>query len=275
MFPAAFSKHHSLGNDFIIFDLRSSSNQQIKQSFDGLRAKDITALCDRHFGIGADGVLCVLPAVGAHAEVVIYNSDGSLGGMCLNGLRCVAAFIAPAQESSDLTIIMSSRTIICRVQKTAEGTFVESYINGFCLSDQHVISTPYGDFSGTPVDVGNPHFIIEQQVERSWLEAYGKHLESHQFFPHKANIEFVWPLEPNLFNLLVYERACGVTLACSSGAAATAMHLYKKGVIDLRKPIIFRMLGGDLEAEVIDGETVRLRGSAYCVAAGNQFITAR
>ncbi len=275
MFPAAFSKHHSLGNDFIIFDLRSSSHQQVKESFDALRAKDIQALCDRHFGIGADGVLCILPSVGAHAEVVIYNADGSLGGMCLNGLRCVAAFIAPEQASSELTIIMSGRSIACRVQRTLTGVFVESFIKGFRVSDQHVISTPQGDFLGTPVDVGNPHFIIEQTVERSWLEAHGKHLESHEFFPHKANIEFVWPLGPNLFNLLVYERACGVTLACSSGAAATAMHLYKKGMIDQRKPIIFRMLGGDLEAELVDGETVRLRGSAHCVAAGNQFITAR
>lgn len=273
LLPKLFYKYHSLGNDFVLFDCRDLSDDQKNALIKGAATHAAAALCDRHFGLGADGVLCLVSSDQALARVVVYNSDGSLGGMCLNGLRCVSVFLAHQISLTSLNLEMAGRIIECHIsQNQPYAATVTTAVPRIVLGKYETIEAGGVVVRGRHADLGNPHFVIQQSVERSWLEKYGSALESHHIFPHKANIEFLWPAENGAsYNLLVYERGCGVTLACSSGAAAATAALAAEGLIEHKAPIALVMLGGTIEAIALNATTVKLTAQAMCVARGEQY----
>jgi diaminopimelate epimerase len=214
-------------------------------------------LCKKY---NTDGLLVVTLGENYKVKVDIFNSDGSDGGLCLNGARCAARFLYEKKNfPKEFVISMGEKNILTKVNPK---TFcITQEIELGKVLGEKTIKTGQGEFSGYCVDVGNPHFIIFEKKELSWLKKYGFEIESHSSFKNRTNVEFVWPSqEKNCYKVIVYERGCGVTAACSSGvvAIATLLHNKKKFPHQGREKFVFSMPGGDIICFVIKGKKVAL-----------------
>jgi len=291
-----FVKYQSLGNDFIIFDWYKKPALFVQVELSGGHFSSVVQrLCDRHFGVGADGVLVIT----SHQEfgfpvVTIYNADGSKAESCLNGLRCVADYLfteyyAPAPpelvegrpvrggraDGHEFQIKLGERMIDCIVHQEPSGTrTITTHIGSATMLGEQTVTTTAGTFSGTMVSVGNPHFFIDQQVTLEWLAQHGKAIESHELFPQKTNVEFFWQYsEPVIldvvksYGITVFERGSGITLACSSGAAAFTGLLHSLGHIDDHEKISITMPGGSVIAWINNG-IISLQATAKPVFSG-------
>jgi len=226
-----FTKYHGLGNDFILIDNRSSAEPI-------LTPEQAVTLCDRHFGIGADGVIFALPGqANVDYTMRIFNSDGSEPEMCGNGIRCLAQFLAdldsvtsphlyrihtlagtinPKLESAGLvTVDMGEPRLLAAEIPTTLGS-----------PDQKVVQYPLEvantTWSVTCVSMGNPHCItFVEDVSSIPLEAIGPQFETHSVFPKKINAEFIQVVRPDYLKMRVWERGAGITLACGTGACAS------------------------------------------------------
>jgi len=202
-----------------------------------------------------DGVL-VLTNDNDQFHVKVFNSDGSDGQVCLNGARCVAHHLyQEGYEGKELKIFMGKKVI--------ENKGLTQYIELGSYAIPKTIETPAGIFVGHVVDVSNPHFIVFAKQTREWLEKNGQHLSKHPNFPKQTNIEFVWPhkSEKNKYNVLVYERGCGVTQACSSGAAAITTLLFEQNKIEIDEKITLLMLGGSLQTWITKNKKIALQAN--------------
>jgi len=251
-----FSKVQGLGNDFVIIkDLESKITD-----YSSLAQK----ACDRHFGVGADGLMVVLPSKQADFRMRIINSDGSEPEMCGNGIRCFAKYVYDEglTTKADLTVetlagIIKPKLIIengqvksvrvnmgeprlLREEIPAQGETGTKVINEKLLVEDK-------EFAITCVSMGNPHCIIFTDDADSLVNSYGSALETHQFFPRKTNVEFVEVISSQEVKMRVWERGAGITLACGTGACATAVACVLNGKTE--RKIIVHLLGGDLEIE--------------------------
>ncbi|KAB8331385.1 diaminopimelate epimerase [Scytonema tolypothrichoides VB-61278] len=227
-----FTKYHGLGNDFILIDNRSSSEPVISQ-------EQAVKLCDRHFGIGADGVIFALPAEnGTDYTMRIFNSDGSEPEMCGNGIRCLAAFLADlegdAKKSDQYRIhtlggVMTPQLMPDGQVKVDMG--IPRLLAGeipttVCPANEKVINQPL-EVAGktwdvTCVNMGNPHCItFVEDVATIPLEVIGPQFEHHPVFPQRINTEFIQVVRPDYVKMRVWERGAGITLACGTGACAS------------------------------------------------------
>lgn len=267
-----FWKYHGLGNDFIVvenFDLAISKEPEFVRS-----------LCDRGFGIGADGILYIEKDERADARMVVMNSDGSEAEMCGNGIRCVAKhlfdqWIVPKK---DMTINTGAglKTVEC----TVRNGLVESVIVGMGapkLDRKDVPMRGEGQFVdsvltvdgkkvvGTAVSMGNPHFITFQTFEAEEIEELGPKLERHTSFPRRTNVEFV-KLVNGVLEVKVFERGAGWTMACGTGACATVVAAAVLGKVPFDREVEVRLPGGSLWIVVSrDLSAVRMRGPAKLV----------
>lgn len=273
-----FVKYQSLGNDFIIFDWCKKPALFVQVELSGGHfCSLVQRLCDRHFGIGADGVIVIT----SHQEfgfpvMTIYNADGSKAESCLNGLRCVADYLfTEHQLPREFQIKLGERMIDCMVHQEPDGArTITTHVGSAVVLGQQTVATTGGTFSGTMVSVGNPHFFIDQQVSLDWLAQYGKLIESHELFPQKTNVEFFWQHpQPVIIDVIksyginVFERGAGITLACSSGAAAFTGLLYSSGQINDHEKISITMPGGSVIAWINDG-IISLQATAQLVFSG-------
>ena len=273
-----FIKYQSLGNDFIIFDWYKKPSLFIQVELSGGHfGALVKRLCDRHFGIGADGVLVITNDQQYGCPVMsIYNADGSKAESCLNGLRCVADYlVAHHHLPGEFQIQLGVRMIDCMVHQEPDGTrTITTHVGSAAVLGQQTVTTAGGTFIGTMVSVGNPHFFIEQQVSLEWLALHGKAIESHELFPQKTNVEFFWQYpEPVIidvvksYGITVYERGAGITLACSSGAAAFTGLLRSTGQINDHEKISITMPGGMVMAWINSG-VISLQATAQLVFSG-------
>jgi diaminopimelate epimerase len=227
-----FTKYHGLGNDFILIDNRSSSTPVITP-------EQAVKLCDRHFGIGADGVIFALPAEnGTDYTMRIFNSDGSEPEMCGNGIRCLAAFLADLEgdaKNSDQYRIHTLAGVITP-QLMADGQVkvdmgIPKLLAGeipttIRPANEKVIDQPL-EVAGktwdvTCVSMGNPHCItFVDDVAAIPLEVIGPEFEHHSAFPQRINTEFIQVVRPDYVKMRVWERGAGITLACGTGACAS------------------------------------------------------
>jgi len=261
-----FIKYQSLGNDFILFDWRMHSQATIEGCIYNAQWKTtVVKLCDRHFGIGADGVL-ILKKIGSSIEMLIFNSDGSLAEICLNGMRCAAHYLYHLDPGNTIIQIRAGRQLISNYIEDGQ---IKTQIPEAVYEEAVTASTAEGVFAGHRISVGNPHFVIFQEKELSWLAKHGALIEQHPLFKHKTNVEFVWKKNDSCSNfcVLVYERGCGITLACSSGAAAIVKALRQLEMIQDEEVVRLDMLGGTLECMMLDG-MVSLKGTASPVFSG-------
>lgn len=225
-----FSKYHGLGNDFILIDNRATPDPC-------LTPEQARFLCDRHFGVGADGVIFALPGQGGtDYSMRIFNADGSEPEMCGNGIRCLAKFIATLEGNSDpraYRIHTLAGVITPKLEADGQVTvdmgeprlLAGEIPTTLVPADQRVIhqSLTVADraWEVTCVSMGNPHCItFVPDVAAIALETLGPQFEHHPAFPQRINTEFIEMVRPDYLKMRVWERGAGITLACGTGACA-------------------------------------------------------
>lgn len=281
-----FAKYHGLGNDFLVVDLREVSTADA----DAVQAAhNVVALCDRQFGVGGDGVLAVLPSATADARMRVLNSDGSEAEMCGNGIRCVAKelYERGGLRKPELAIDTGAGRLICAID-AADGVArsVTVAMGTPRLQRQEIPMTgPAGErcieqafeIAGTSraitcVSMGNPHavtFIGAGQDALQLAGTTGPLVEHHPWFPNRTNAEFAHLKSRREIDLVVWERGCGITLACGTGACATAVAAIVTGRADEATPIRVNLPGGTLEITVQVGLAgVAMQGPATHVYDG-------
>jgi diaminopimelate epimerase len=252
-----FDKYQGLGNDFIMIDNRDQAEPLLTPA-------QAATLCDRHFGIGADGVIFVLPGQGdTDYTMRIFNSDGSEPEMCGNGIRCFARYIAhldgvsaPHTYKIHTLAGMISPELrpngqICvdmGEPRLAAAEIPTTLVEG----DQPAIAVPLtinGEtFPVTTVSMGNPHCVtFVEHVSEFPLEAIGPSFECHPDFPKKINAEFVEVVRSNYLKMRVWERGAGITLACGTGACASVVAGVLNGRCDRQTTV--ELPGGPLDIE--------------------------
>ena len=273
-----FVKYHGLGNDFILVDNRTSTEPC-------LTPDQAVKLCDRHFGIGADGVIFALPGQdGTDYTMRIFNSDGSEPEMCGNGIRCLGRFLADLETAGagvakQEYLIHTLAGVI--TPKLADGQITVDMGAPRLLAaeipttlakvDQKVIDQPLDvadqTWQVTCVSMGNPHCItFVEDVAAISLEQIGPQFEHHAVFPQRINTEFMQVVRSDYLKMRVWERGAGITLACGTGACAALVAGVLTGRCDRRATI--ELPGGCLEVEWKADGRIDMTGSATRVFAG-------
>lgn len=291
-----FEKLNGLGNDFVFIDDLSNEIELTEQ--------EVASICDRHFGIGADGVILVRPSEREECTAYMHyiNSDGSLAQMCGNGVRCFAkylvdhGYVEAGREHFVADTLSGPKTI--RFDTDANGELIRATVDmgepiltpedipvsssGFVTLNagetsvvRRAIASLWGDFEFTCVSMGNPHAVCfvenwaalpdelftgpDKSLSSFDITKIGSYFEACAAFPEKANIEFAEMVD-NGINMRVFERGCGETLACGTGACATcvASVLAK----DAPRKNAVHLLGGTLEIEWADDGHVMMTGPA-------------
>ncbi len=259
-----FKKYQSLGNDFIVFDWQDVSESEILiRLSSSLWSSFVRSSCQRHTGVGADGILIIKQ--GRVPEVLIFNADGTQAELCLNGLRCVADYLYMSCAYPEVfSLLMGGKDIECLINKDTQE--ITNKIVGVTYLKKKTIDVGGKKLTGHMVDVKNPHFVIFERGSLKWLQEYGRVIETHPVFLNKTNVEFVWQHD-NVYHMLVYERGCGITQACSSGVAAVTYALNFIGSIQKKQHITICMLGGNISSWV-DVNALFLKTKAQFVFHG-------
>jgi len=253
-----FTKVEGLGNDFLLFDSRRSGKT--------FTPGQVEALCDRHHGAGADGVLTLLPSERAAARMRIQNADGSESEMCGNGLRCAALLLAEDGAGDSFTVETAAGVHRCRVQ--GDGTVWVELV-GLTVPKATEVELEGQTLRGQSVSLGNPHFVILRAASPAEASTLGRALEHHpRFAPGRTNVEFV-ERAPGGLRVTVWERGAGLTLACGTGAAAAAVAARAAGWLSGSGPFEITLPGGEVQVDLApDGHSAGLRGPARKVFVG-------
>jgi len=249
-----FLKYHSLQNDFILINAQNIDPEMVKK------------LCNRHTGIGADGILLL---DGLRAK--IFNSDGSDGGLCLNGARCIAHYLyAQKNFPKEFEFKMGDKIIRSKILDKNRNIQIQNQIDLGQYFGKKNLKTRFGEILGYLVDVGNPHFITTKKINSEELIKLGCEISHHKEFPNQTNVEFIWPNSDTSYGVLVYERGCGPTKACSSGAAAIITFLAKEKGLEAGVKITLQMPGGNLNGWWLNEKSPKivLEASAEFVFSG-------
>lgn len=267
------SKWHGLGNDFILTELPKSSTFDVR----GIAAR----LCDRHFGVGADGVVTIRHLSGNAFEMRIYNADGSEPEMCGNATRCVGLYIKRRMLAHGNDFELHTKGGIVRPKVLENGTVRvdmgeprlrrgEIPVTGDPDSEAREVKLHVGgrEFTAFCVSMGNPHAVIfVPDIRTVELETWGPQLECDPQFPRRINVEFAEVRGPQMVRMRVWERGCGVTLACGTGSCATAVAGRLSGRTDSRVTVLLD--GGELQVEYSEVDNhVYMTGPAVEVFRG-------
>ena len=274
-----FTKMHGLGNDYVYID---AINQKIEN--ESSLAKFVS---NRHFGIGSDGLILICKSEVADFKMRMFNSDGSEAEMCGNGIRCVGKFVYDKGLTNKTTVKIETlagiKTLILNTKDGKVGTARVDMGEPILEAEKiPVISTekPVKNleleaenkkFKFTCVSMGNPHAItIVENTKEFDVEKYGKVLEIDKAFPKKANIEFAQIIDRQNINMRVWERGAGETLACGTGACATAVACNLNGLTD--RKVNIELLGGTLNIEWNETDNhVYMTGPAVTVFDGELY----
>ncbi|MFW6035551.1 MAG: diaminopimelate epimerase [Halothermotrichaceae bacterium] len=260
-----FTKMHGAGNDFIM--VNGFKDDLANYDYSKIASK----LCNRHFAIGADGLIIVLPAESRSNDfkMRIFNSDGSEAEMCGNGIRCFAHFLQEEglTEKTSLNIetlagIISPQLI--SYSKKASKVKVNMGQPRFKPAEIPIkldedlenvqdfkLKAADNVFDINCVSMGNPHTVIfVDDIEQYKLNIWGEKIENHEIFPEKTNVEFIEKVSSDEIVMKVWERGAGITLACGTGAAAAVAAGIKKGILNDR--VLVHLPGGDLIIEWSD-----------------------
>ncbi len=271
-----FTKWQGIGNDFVIVNgfqepIADYANKAIE-------------VCDRHFGIGADGLVIALPSEVADFRMRIFNSDGSEAEMCGNVTRCFARYVYETGLTNKIDLTIETLAGIIKPKLIFENGMVSSV----CVDmgeprlkraeipmigdpDAQAVGVPLtvGDLTHevTCVSMGNPHCVIfVDAVEEMDLQALGRPIEVHPAFPRKTNVEFAQVIDRQTIRMRVWERGAGITLACGTGSCATLVAAVLTGKTD-RKAVL-HLDGGDLLLEWRNDNHIYKTGPAVEVFRG-------
>ena len=249
-----FTKMQGIGNDYVYVNCF-----QEKVENPGEIAKMVS---DRHFGIGSDGLILIKPSDVADFEMDMYNSDGSRGAMCGNGIRCVAKYVYDYGLTHKTSITVNTASGIKYLDLIIEnGKAVQIRVNmgtpileaskiPVISEKEKVIDEPIvagnKEYRITAVSMGNPHAVTYiDDVKGLDIEKIGPQFEHHSIFPDRVNTEFVKVLDRNTVEMRVWERGSGETLACGTGACAVAVASILNGYTE--DEVTVKLLGGDLK----------------------------
>lgn len=257
-----FTKYHGLGNDFILIDNRHQASPLLSED-------EAVAWCDRHFGIGADGVIFALPGEhGADYTMRIFNSDGSEPEMCGNGIRCLGKFLAELEagdgQAPSLPHTYKIHTLAGMIspQLQPDGQVTVDMGEPILLAGQIPTTLAAAEakvvnqslvvnaqsWSVTCLSMGNPHCVtFVEDVAAIPLEALGPQFEHHPAFPKRINTEFIQVVRSDYLKMRVWERGAGITLACGTGACASLVAGVLTGLCDRKATV--ELPGGPLLIE--------------------------
>lgn len=245
-----FRKMQGLGNDFVVFDARKNPIPMTAS-----RAK---AIADRHFGVGCDTLVLITPGAGeVDAILRFFNADGGEVESCGNATRCVARLLMDESGRPQVTLDSKGGRLVCADAGNGLVT-VDLGVPGLDWQDipvTHAVDTNafsiplgQGDVTAAAVLMGNPHCILfVEDAERAPVTEQGPKLETHAFFPTRINVEFAQVKDRNHIRMRVWERGVGVTLACGTGASATAVAAARRGLTGRKVEV--ELDGGKLQLE--------------------------
>jgi diaminopimelate epimerase len=265
------SKLHATGNDFLVWSWLHEH-----AGVPGILAPQAAALCDRHRGVGADGLIVIrLGSEGADAEMLLYNADGGVAEMSGNGMRTLAWVAAREGLGRDGALTVDTgagRRHVELTRDAASGTVVGATVDmGPVTFDPAEIPldapSPFGltaeyhgtRYEGDAAGMGNPHLVLfVDDPATARVTQHGPHLEHDERFPRRTNVEFVrvTPGAAGELDMRVWERGVGETLSCGTGACAAAAVAHRRGLVGERA--VVHVPGGDLVVDL--GDTIRLGG---------------
>lgn len=248
-----FTKMHGLGNDYVCINC---FRERVEDPSGFART-----LCDRQYGIGADGLILICPSKVSDFKMEIYNSDGSVAGMCGNGIRCLGKYVYDYRLTGKETLSIETKSGIRNMHLHIQdgkacGAMVDMGVPRLnahsipILSEKDlVINDPIEvqkkNYRMTGISMGNPHAVIfSEEINGISLEETGRELEFHPRFPERANIEFCHVTARDRMEIRVWERGVGETLACGTGACAAVVASVLNDLTD--EEVIVKLLGGEL-----------------------------
>ena len=248
-----FTKMHGLENDYVCINC---FRERVEDPSGFART-----LCDRHYGIGADGLILICPSKVSDFKMEIYNSDGSVAGMCGNGIRCLGKYVYDYRLTGKETLSIETKSGIRNMHLHIQdgkacGAMVDMGVPRLnahsipILSEKDlVINDPIEvqkkNYRMTGISMGNPHAVIfSEEINGISLEETGRELEFHPRFPERANIEFCHVTARDRMEIRVWERGVGETLACGTGACAAVVASVLNDLTD--EEVIVKLLGGEL-----------------------------
>ncbi|MBA14649.1 MAG: diaminopimelate epimerase [Chloroflexi bacterium] len=275
-----FTKMHGAGNDYVYMNASNLSEDWSQIAVN---------VSDRHKGIGSDGLILAMPSEIADIKMRMFNSDGSEGEMCGNGIRCLVGFaidqnLIPSKQKTVLVEtgagvlsvtpirtnnVMTGATVSMGLPILEPSQIpVEIDSSSFPVLD-HTLNIGYEQMKLSFISMGNPHAIsfIDEDIDKYPLTEIGPLVENHEIFPNKINFEIVNIIDRSHLKVRVWERGSGITLACGTGACAVAVAAKLKGIID--DSCTISLPGGDLEISWIDNNEVLMTGPIEKVFSGN------
>ena len=271
-----FTKLQGTGNDFVLIDCLK------EPELDYIGAAK--SLCDRHYGIGADGILLVLPSDKADICMRIINADGSEAEMCGNGIRCFARYVYEKGivTKEEFTVETGAGILVPKmILKDGQVSLVQVDMGEPILEGDNIPVQDFGlnqvinesiavkdkEFKMTCVSMGNPHCVVfVDDAEAFPIEEAGPHFEKHEAFPRRVNAEFVTVRDRRHLRMRVWERGASVTLACGTGSCATLVAAVLTGRAERQAEI--ELDGGKLQVEWSQNNHVFMTGPAELVYAG-------
>lgn len=256
-----FTKMQGLGNDYLYIYGEPKNPEELS-----------IKLSDRHFGAGSDGIILILPSEIADFKMRIFNADGSEAKMCGNGIRCVGKYVYDKGYTDKTHLKIETLSGIRTLDLfTQDGKVKKASVDmgKVQVSPEKILDVNGEAVTCTPVSVGNPHCVIfVGDIAGAPLTTSGPIIERHNAFPGGVNVEFVQVIDKNTLRMRVWERGSGVTMACGTGACASAAAAVSKGYCPANEKISVILDGGTLEIEVLDDFSVIMTGPAETVYEG-------
>jgi len=261
-----FTKMHGLGNNYFFIDCITGKEPSDPESL----AKQIS---DKNVGIGSDGVILIMKPENSNfdAKMRIFNADGSEGEMCGNGIRCVAKYMYDNKlsDKKELAIETEAGIIKTKIISQKDGVSIVEVDMGIAVvKEEHKELQVNGKkIRGSVVSLGNPHFVtLVDDLNAVKVEDIGPQIENHAEFPDRINVEFVQIKNDHELIMRVWERGSGITMACGTGACASAAaaHALKK----IGKEVTVHLLGGPLNIKIDDTNHILMTGPAETISSG-------
>ena len=273
-----FTKMHGIGNDYVYVNC-------FEETIENPEEVSIK-ISDRHFGIGSDGLVMIMPSDKADFRMRMFNADGSEGNMCGNATRCIGKYVYDNHLTDKTEITLETRSGIKYLTLYPENGKVQTVLVDMGKAILNPASIPMKaegeEFISKPVEVngknvnitavsmGNPHAVtFVDDVESLDLEKIGPDYENHPLFPERVNTEFAKIIDDHTVMMRVWERGSGETWACGTGACACAVACVKNGFFPYDKEITVKLRGGDLYITYKNAGTVLMRGPAETVFTGS------
>jgi diaminopimelate epimerase len=258
-----FVKAHGTGNDFVVVEDLTDRYQ--------ITPELVRAVCDRHFGVGADGLIRIAPGTEAPFFMDYRNADGSLAEMCGNGVRVVGKYLGDrglVGATCDLETRAGVRHLELHAEDRGDIDRVTVDMGPPTLDDERTLEVDGEEVVATCLSMGNPHAVVfVEDVDKAPVTSLGPALETHPAFsPDKTNVEFAQLVDRTTVRQRTWERGVGETLACGTGACAVAVAAQVRGLAG--RPLVVELRGGRLELDWTPGGTVRMTGPAREVAHG-------